>query len=395
MSNDLICLSVPNFCGNEKKYVDEAIDTEWVSTAGSFIGRFEDEMAKWIKVPQACACQSGTAGLHLCLRHFGVGPGDLVLVPTLTFIATINAVMYQYAEPVFFDCDSHLCINVDQVEAYLANECQIEDGRTIEARSGKTVKAVIPVHVFGDHCEMEHLMQLAEEYHLFVIEDAAESLGGTFSSGIYAGRHTGTVGHAGVLSFNGNKIITTGGGGMVVSNDAAVVEHVRYLSQQAKDDPLYFVHEEYGYNYRMTNLQAALGLAQLEQLERFMEVKRRNYSRYAELLANCTYGKPLPFSCNTTNFWFYSFALNQPDAGLRDKLIRYMNEKDIQVRPIWKLNHTQTPFQRFRAMDCTRAEEFYNRVVNIPCSTNLTEEQQEKVCKALLEFGQKNCDCSV
>lgn len=383
---DLICLSVPNFCGNERKYVDEAIDTEWVSTAGAFISRFEAEMAKQVSVPQACACQSGTAGLHLCLRHFGVGPGDLVLVPTLTFIATINAVMYQYAEPVFFDCDDHLCINLDQVEAYLANECRAEDGRTVEIRSGKTVKAIIPVHVFGDHCDMERLMRLAEDYHLYVIEDATESLGGTFAEGRYQGRHTGTAGHAGVYSFNGNKIITTGGGGMIVSNDPAAVEHMRYLSQQAKDDSLYFVHEEYGYNYRMTNLQAALGLAQLEQLERFVEIKRRNYSRYAELLAGCGYGKLLPFSCETTNCWFYSFALNEPDAELRDKLIRYMNGQNIQVRPIWKLNHTQTPFRQFRAMDCTRAEQFYSRVVNIPCSTNLTEEQQEQVCRALLEF---------
>lgn len=386
MKSDSIFLSVPNFYGNEKKYVNEAIDAKWVSTAGSFISRFEDEMAKRVCVPQACACQSGTAGLHLCLRHFGVGPGDLVLVPTLTFIATINAVMYQSAEPVFFDCDDRMCINVDQVETYLAHECRIEGGRTVEVSSGKTVKAIIPVHVFGDHCDMVRLMGLAEQYHLFVIEDATESLGGTFYQGPYTGRHTGTVGHAGVYSFNGNKIITTGGGGMIVSCDAAAVEHMRYLSQQAKDDAVYFVHEEYGYNYRMTNLQAALGLAQLEQLEHFVGIKRRNYWLYAEGLAGCKYGKLLPFSCDTTNGWFYSFALNRPDAELRDKLIHYMNDRNIQVRPIWKLNHTQTPFRKFRSMDCTCAEQFYNRVVNIPCSTNLTEEQQEIVCQALLEF---------
>lgn len=386
MQNDFTPLSIPNFCGNEKKYVNEAIDTEWVSTAGAFIKQFEAEMAQKLGVARACACQSGTAGLHLCLRHFGIGAGDIVLVPTLTFIATVNAVMYQSAEPVFFDCDDHMCINVDQVEAYLAHECYVEGGQTIDANSGKTVKAVIPVHVFGDHCDMVRLMQLADQYHLFVIEDATESLGGTFSQGAYAGRHTGTVGHAGVFSFNGNKIITTGGGGMIVSNDEAVIGHMRYLSQQAKDDAVYFVHEEYGYNYRMTNLQAALGLAQLEQLDRFVEIKRQNYSLYTEMLAGCKYGKLLPFSCNTTNCWFYSFALNQPDAEVRDKLIRYLNDGDIQVRPIWKLNHTQTPFRHFRTMDCSNALNFYNRVVNIPCSTNLTEEQRERVCRTLLEF---------
>lgn len=388
MKNKFIGLSVPNFSGNEKKYVDEAIDSEWVSTAGPFISQFEERMAEELGVKQACACQSGTAGIHLCLRHFGITLGDIVLVPTLTFIATVNAVMYQYAEPIFFDCDDYMCINVDQIEEYLTHECRVEEDRTIEVASGKCVKAIIPVHVFGDHCDMTRLMQLAETYHLYVIEDATESLGGTFCQKEYMGRHTGTVGHAGVLSFNGNKIITTGGGGMVVSNDEAAVNHIRYLSQQAKDEAVYFVHEEYGYNYRMTNLQAALGLAQLEELKEFVEIKRCNYERYCELLSDCEYGSMLSFrSGNASNHWFYSFALNEPDEAKRDCLIRYMNDRHIQVRPIWKLNHTQTPFCQYRAMDCSNAARFYSRVVNIPCSTNLTQEQQDYVCRALLNFG--------
>ena len=386
---DLICLSVPNFCGNERKYVDEAIDTEWVSTAGQFIGQFEEKMAVELDVAQACACQSGSAGLHLCLRHFGIGPGDLVLVPTLTFIATINAVMYQSAEPVFFDCDNHMCINVDQIEQYLTYECRLDGIQTIEIASGKVVKAIIPVHVFGDLCDMERLMQLAERYHLYVIEDATESLGGTFQRGPYVGKCPGTVGHAGVLSFNGNKIITTGGGGMVVSNDQEAIAHMRYLSQQAKNDAMYFVHDEYGYNYRMTNLQAALGLAQLEHLKDFLTIKRRNYSLYQERLKTCDYGGLLQFgSEETANYWFYSFALHEPDTAKRDRLIHYMNDQNIQVRPIWKLNHTQTPFRRYRAMECRNAECFYNRIVNIPCSTNLTEEQVDHVCGTLLAFEQ-------
>lgn len=387
METRRIPLSTPNFRGNEKKYVNEAVDAEWVSTAGAFISRFEEQMASRLSVPQACACQSGTAGLHLCLRHFGVTAGDLVLVPTLTFIATVNAVLYQSAEPVFFDCDDHMCIDADQVEAYLEHECRPENGRTVEIASGKTVKAMIPVHVFGDHCDMDRLMDLAEQYHLVVIEDATESLGGVFSQGRYKGRPTGTVGHAGVLSFNGNKIITTGGGGMIISNDAAAVEHMRYLSQQAKDDAMYFVHEEWGYNYRMTNLQAALGLAQLEELDGFLEIKRRNYALYQEKLADCGYGELLPFgSGDGSNHWFYSFALRVPDGAKRDKLLQYMNSRNIQTRPIWKLNHLQTPFRRYRTMDCKNAEEFYNRVINIPCGTNLTGAQLDRVCEALLEF---------
>jgi perosamine synthetase len=390
MFEKMIPLSTPNFQGNERKYVDKAIDTEWVSTAGAFIGQFEEKMAGRLSVNQACACQSGTAGLHLCLRHFGVSAGDLVLVPTLTFIATINAVLYQSAEPVFFDCDEHLCISANQVEEYLERECQLEDDRTVERASGKTVKAIIPVHVFGDLCEMDRLMDLAEHYHLVVIEDATESLGGIFSQGRYAGRPTGTVGHAGVLSFNGNKIITTGGGGMVISGDDAVVNHIRYLSQQAKDDMMYFVHEEWGYNYRMTNLQAALGLAQMEELDGFLEKKRQNYVRYCEKLVDCRYGGMLAFGGGSaSNHWFYSFALHEPDQVKRDRLLQYMNDRKIQVRPIWKLNHTQTPFRKYRAMDCGNALRFYDRVINIPCGTNLTEEQLNRVCEVLLAFDEQ------
>ena len=174
---------------------------------------------------------------------------------------------------------------------------------------------------------------------------------------------------------------------MVISRDAAAIEHIRYLSQQAKNDTVYFVHEEYGYNYRMTNLQAALGLAQLEELGGFLETKRRNYDQYCEKLADCQYGGILPFGSGAvSNHWFYSFSLRQPDSARRYRLIRYMTGRNIQVRPIWKLNHTQTPFRRFRAMDCGTAQRFYDSVVNIPCSTNLTDAQINRVCQALLAF---------
>lgn len=386
MDNELICLSIPNFAGREKEYVDQAIETEWVSTAGSFISDLEKKIAGYSGCADACACQSGTAGLHLCLRHFGIGDGDIVLTPTLTFIAPVNAILYQNAEPLFFDCDEHLCIDTEQVADYLKYSCRTENGKTIDKESGKHVKAILPVHVFGDHCNMVRIMELAEEYHLIVIEDATESLGGTFSQGSYTGRHAGTVGHAGVLSFNGNKIITTGGGGMILSNDEEVIRHTRYLSQQAKDDTLYFVHNEYGYNYRMTNLQAALGLAQAELLDRFVAIKRNNFAIYKERLKDCTYADLIDFSAPTSNFWFYSFALKKREPEVRDRLIRYLQEKNIQARPIWKLNHTQIPFQKYRCIGDERAADFYDRIVNIPCSTNLTNEQIDRVVQALLEF---------
>jgi len=382
-----IPLSIPNLNGNEEKYVTEAVRSQWVSTAGGSITKFEKNFAAYMGMADACACQSGSAGLHLCLRHFGVGPDDIVLVPTLTFIAVINAVMYQYATPVFFDCDDHLCIDAKQVKEYINTRCTFSDGILKETESGKTVKAIIPVHVFGDLCDMDALMDLAEQYHLTVIEDATEALGSVIERGRYAGKLAGSIGHAGVFSFNGNKIITTGGGGMVISNRQEAVNHIRYLSQQAKDDVLYFVHEEYGYNYRMTNLQAALGLAQLEQLEGFLEVKRKNHALYTALLKQNPLGYILPFGSAKSNKWFYSFCLHTPSAEKRDALLRYLNDHQVQVRPVWKLNHMQTPFRKYFAMPTPKAEAFYNSIVNLPCSTNLTEEEVRTVCDLIWNFS--------
>ena len=382
-----IPLSIPNLSGNEEKYVMEAVRSQWVSTAGGSIIEFEKNFAAYMGMEDACACQSGSAGLHLCLRHFGVGSDDIVLVPTLTFIATVNAVMYQSATPVFFDCDEHLCMDVGQVQEYIDTRCTFSDGILKERDSRKTVKAMIPVHVFGDLCDMDALMDLAEQYHLAVIEDATEALGSVVEQGRYAGKLAGSIGHAGVFSFNGNKIITTGGGGMVVSNRQGTVNHIRYLSQQAKDDALYFIHGEYGYNYRMTNLQAALGLAQLEQLEGFIAVKRKNHALYTALLKQNPLGHILPFGAAKSNKWFYSFCLHNPSAEKRDALIHYLNDHQVQVRPIWKLNHMQTPFQKYSAMPTPKAEAFYNSIVNLPCSTSLTEAEVHTVCDLIQNFA--------
>lgn len=387
MSENFIPLSIPNIGELELRYVTDAVKSQWVSTAGASITELENRFVGYLGAAGACACQSGTAGLHLCLRHFGVGAGDIVLVPTLTFIATINAVMYQSATPVFFDCDEHLCLDAAQVRRYLENDCVFDGERTIEKASGVAVKAIIPVHVFGDTCELDPIIELAEKYRLFVIEDATESLGTSFPSGSFSGRQTGTVGHAGVFSFNGNKLMTTGGGGMVVSDDLEAIGHISYLSKQAKDDEVYFVHNEFGYNYRMTNLQAALGLGQFERLDEFIEAKKRNYATYSALLASCAFGSLLDFRAgDRSNHWFYSFLLREPSPELRDRLIAYLSAIGIQSRPIWKLCHTQKPFADFRALDCTTAQSFYDRTVNLPCSTGITLAEIERVCGAINEF---------
>lgn len=382
-----IPLSVPNLKGNEKKYVDEAIETEWVSSGGQHIIKFEDNFKEYLNIENACACQSGTAGLHLCLVALNIKENDIVLVPTLTFIATINAVMYQKATPIFFDCDDDLGINVNEIKKYLSEQCIIENNKTIEKKSGKHVKAIIPVHVFGNVSHMEELMKISDEYHLYVIEDATESLGTYYTDGIYKNQYTGTIGHAGVFSFNGNKIITTGGGGMIVSSHKDMIDKIKYLSTQAKDDVVYFVHNEVGYNYRLTNVQAALGLAQLEQLERFIKIKKQNFFLYKELLKDSQLGYILDFNQKVSpNYWFYSFKLNKPNSNIRDQLIEYLKKNNVQTRPIWKLNHTQKPFLQYDMYGGEISHKYYDSIINLPCSSNLDQTDVERVANLILSF---------
>ena len=262
-----IPLSIPNFEGNEKKYVLDAVEQGWVSTGGAYITRLEKQIAEYLHTENVAACQSGTSGIHLALIECGVMPDDIVLVPALTFIAAVNPVRYQFAEPVFMDCDNSLCMDPVKLRRFCEEECIVQNDSLIEKRGGQKVKAIIVVHVFGNLADMEAIMDIAEEYHLKVIEDATEALGSKYTEGRYAGQYAGTIGDFGSFSFNGNKIITTGGGGAVTGRDAAAVDHMRYLSTQAKDDPHFYIHHEVGFNYRMTNLQAALGVAQMEELE--------------------------------------------------------------------------------------------------------------------------------
>ena len=364
MEERYIPLSVPNFQGKELEYVTNAVKTEWVSTAGSYISDFEKEIAQYVHVPQAAACQSGTAGLHLSLLALKIRAGEEVIVPALTFIASVNPVRYVGAEPVFMDCDDSLTMDPDKLEQFCREECRLDGDCLVDTGTGKKVSALIVVHVFGNLANLDRIMEIARQYHLKVIEDAAEALGSYYTEGLHKGRFAGTIGDIGVYSFNGNKIITTGGGGMVVSQDEKLVERCRFLSAQAKKDAVYFIHEEVGYNYRMTNLQAALGLAQLAQLEHFIEIKRKNYQTYAEN------GIPLlPFSGNgRSNYWFYSYLSHD-----RDGLIKFLNQNKVQSRPIWRLIHQLKPYEAFRAYRIETAEKYYDTEVNLSCSTNLSE----------------------
>ncbi|MCL2424812.1 MAG: LegC family aminotransferase [Oscillospiraceae bacterium] len=375
---EFIPLSVPILNGNELKYVNEAVSAGWVSTGGAFVPRLEKEFADYAGVTDAAAVQSGTAALHLAMIECGVGAGDIVIAPTLTFVAAVNPIKYVGAEPVFMDCDDSLCIDPDKLECYLIEKCEERDGLLYDIALGKPIKAIVVVHIFGNMADMERIMELSECYCIPVIEDATEAVGTFYNYGRFNGCMAGTIGDYGAYSFNGNKIITTGGGGMFVARDAMRVQHAKHLATQAKSDELYYEHDEIGFNYRMTNVQAAIGVAQLEQLEKFISTKQENYFLYKKLGVEL-----LPFDERVRpNYWFYSHMTTE-----RDKLMGHLNECNIQTRPVWKLIHTLPMYKDCFVYMIDKAYRYYDNIVNIPCSSNLSDEDVKRISELIKNNG--------
>ena len=368
-----IPLSIPNFEGNERKYVDDAIEQGWVSTGGAYITKLEQDMAKFLHVENVAACQSGTSALHLSLVEAGVKPGNVVIVPPLTFIAAVNPVKYQFATPVFIDCDDSFCMDAIKLRSFCEDECDWDD--QVLKYMDAVVKAIVVVHVFGNMADMEAIMETAQKYNLKVIEDATEALGTKYTEGKFKDKYAGTIGDFGCFSFNGNKIITTGGGGAVTARDPKIVDHIRFLSTQAKTDPHYYIHDEIGYNYRMTNLQAALGVAQMEELPEFIRRKQRNYELYKELLDGFEYGELMPFRSGTdSNKWFYSISIDRSKitATMRE-IITNLHDKGIETRAIWGLINEQKPYESEVTYKLEKAPYYANRILNIPSSTQITD----------------------
>lgn len=381
----MISLSVPNLKGNELNYVTEALKAEWVSTGGDFIKKFENDFANYLKVDQSVACQSGTAGLHLALLLSEVTSHNEVIVPALTFIAAVNSARYLGAEPVFMDCDDSLTINVEKLETFCHKQCYVTNDGLVNKKTNKVIKAIVAVHVFGNMANMEKIMEIAKKYKLKVIEDATEALGTYYTCGKYKGRFAGAIGDFGVYSFNGNKIITTGGGGMLIAMDNVLAEKAKYLSTQAKDDPLYYVHNDIGYNYRMTNIQAAMGVAQLEQLENFIHIKKVNYETYRDNIERINGLSLLNFKKGTRpNYWFYSLVIDKKEYGMdRDELLLKLAENGIQTRPVWGLIHEQKPYAKNQAYAIEKAKKYAKIILNIPCSSNLGIDEVLKVVDVL------------
>ena len=364
-------LHEPSFNGNEWLYVKECLDSTFVSSVGKFVDRFEGDLARYTGAKHAVAVVNGTAALHIALKLAGVQQGDEVLIPTLTFVATANAVTYCDAEPHFVDSEEKtLGIDPYALREYLNNISEICNNQCVNRRTGKIIRALVPMHTFGHPVDIDRLLSVAHDFHLVLIEDAAESLGSNVN-----GRHTGTFGLMGTLSFNGNKTITTGGGGAILTNDTEIALHAKHITTTAKLPHAWeFIHDEIGYNYRLSNINAALGCAQLEQLPAKLMAKRMLFKRYRDAFVLLEGAKLVvePEQC-CSNYWLQTIMLNGDQVHQRDAILQATNDAGFMTRPVWRLMHQLRPFTSCPRMDLTAAESLAQRLINIPSSPSLVD----------------------
>ena len=359
-----IPLHAPCFTGNEKKYLGECIDTTYVSSVGKFVDKFEETVALYTGSKKAVVCVNGTNALHLALLLAGTQHGDEVITQPLTFVATVNAVSYCGAHPVFIDVDKDtMGLSPAKMREWLSVNTEIKNGECFNKTGGRRIKACVPMHTFGHPVHLDELQQLCDEYHIELIEDAAESLGS-----FYKGKHTGTFGKTGVLSFNGNKTITTGGGGMLLFRDEKLGVYAKHLSTQAKVPHRWeFMHDHIGYNYRMPNINAALGCAQMEYLDKMLADKRETamkYKKFFQAIEDIDFFDE-PENCQS-NFWLNTILFKDREA--RNNFLQYSNDNQVMTRPIWVLMNRLSMFESCQCGDLSNAEWFEERAVNLPSS---------------------------
>jgi perosamine synthetase len=366
-----LALHEPEFAGREWDYVKECLDTGWVSSVGSYVDRFERDLAKLTGTAHAVATSNGTSALHICLLLAGVKPGDEVLMPALTFIATANAASYAGAVPHFIDSEAvSLGVDAAKLDAHLRETARVADGVCVNRRTGAVIRALVVMHVFGHPADLDALDEVARRWHLVMIEDAAESLGSS-----YRGRHTGNVGSMSALSFNGNKIVTTGGGGAVLTNDAALGRRAKHLTTTARTPHRWnFLHDEVGYNYRLPNLNAALGCAQLECLPSMVERKRRLAARYDAAFVpveGVAFLREPPGT--SSNYWLNAIVLDSRHQARRDDLLAALNDARYMSRPVWTLMHKLPMYVACPRGDLALAEAMEARIINLPSSPKLAD----------------------
>jgi perosamine synthetase len=379
MDNHMIPLSEPHLNGTEWKYVKDCLDTGWVSTVGEYVHRFENFCAQYVGRKYGVACNNGTAALHTALMVCGIKPGHEVIIPTLTFVAPANAVRYTGAFPCFIDAEKNYWqLDVEKLNNFLAKECSFANGELVNKHTKRTIKAVIAVDILGHPVDMDALLALARQYGLIVIEDNAESLGSRYKQ-----KPTGKTADIVALSFNGNKIVTAGGGGMVLTDRKEWADRARYLTTQAKDDGSEYIHQEVGYNYRLTNIQAAMGLAQMEHLDEYVSLKRSmalTYTNSFNSIKNVTPLKEAPWA--ESSFWLYTILWSENSRPV----IKYLHEQGIQARPLWHPIHSLKPFEDCFAYSIETANDLYSRAISLPSSVGITKDQQAKVIEGISKY---------
>jgi perosamine synthetase len=375
----MIPLSVPNLAGNEWKYIKECLDTNWVSSVGSYVTLFEKTMAEYCGVKKAIATSNGTAALHISLILSGVQQGDLVLLPNITFVAPANAIRYMGADPLLIDVDEATWqMDLDLLQNFLETKTYLENNACYHAETRRRIGALMPVHVLGNMCNMERLMKLSVQYQLPVVEDSTEALGS-----YYKEKHGGSFGQFGCLSFNGNKIITTGGGGMILTNDEDLAAKAKHLTTQAKADPNEYYHDEVGYNYRLVNILAAMGVAQMEELPGFLVRKKEIADNYNNFFKNIQGAMPQKITPEVkANNWLYTIRLpNQP--AIRKHLLA----NKVEVRPFWVPMNQLPAFKNAGYIhEQDVSDRIYRNCLSLPCSTGLTTAEQDEVISLLKQF---------
>jgi perosamine synthetase len=374
-------LHAPEIRGNEWKYVKECLDTGWVSSVGQFVDLFERMVADYVNTQFAVATVNGTAALHVALIVAGVLPDDEVLVSTLTFIAPANAIRYVGAWPVFIDSEpTYWQMDVERALDFLEQKCEWRNGELRNKATGRRVKAILPVHILGHPVDLDPILEVARKFNLVVIEDATESLGARYKE-----RMVGNLADIACFSFNGNKVITTGGGGMIVTNNEAWAHKAKSLTTQAKDDPLEYVHSNIGYNYRLPNLLAAVGCAQMEQLPAYVAAKRRIASAYSRGIADIPGITPMrEATWAYCTFWLFTILIDSRTFGMNSRsLLRHLEHSRIQARPLWQPMHRSKVFTNCGAFDCPVADRLNDEALSIPCSVGIHDEDLQAVLENL------------
>lgn len=380
----MIPLCVPEIRGNEWKYVKDCLDTSWVSSVGSYVSRFEEMVANRAGVRHGVATVNGTAALHIALMVAGVRPDDEVIVSDLTFIAPVNAIRYCGAHPIFIDAEpDHWQMDTGKVLDFLENECIWRNQHLENKTTGRRISAIVPVHILGHPVDMEPLLQSSRKYGVRIVEDASESLGAAYRSS-----PVGSLGDIACFSFNGNKIVTTGGGGMIVTDNEAWAQRARYLTTQAKDDPVEYIHHEVGYNYRLTNIQAAMGCAQIELLNEYIAKKRDIAARYDTafqdhssfcLLQEASWAESIQ--------WMYTLLLTEDnDGSLRKHILQKLEKQGIQTRPLWHPMHLLPMYKNDQSFRIEHTPRLYQQSLSLPCSVGLNKDDQEQVIAELFKL---------